>query len=247
MRNSSGFSLVELSIVLVILGLLVAGVTTGQSLIKAAELRAITTELESYTTAVNSFRGKYFGLPGDITNATAFWAAATTNGNNDGIIDDAAAAGGAGETFAFWDQLVLSGMIQGSYTGFAGAGHELEHIPGINAPESKYATGGWSTGFWDASAITTTDHFALNYNNFFNIGRILANNHPHASLFRPEEAWNIDKKIDDAIPSTGNVIGVNWSTCIVANTGVASASNLDTSYNLASENVACAIKFRDVF
>ena len=68
----SAFSLVELSIVLVILGLLVGGVLSGQSLIRAAELRSVTTEYSRYTTAISSFRDKYFALPGDMSNATSF-------------------------------------------------------------------------------------------------------------------------------------------------------------------------------
>lgn len=68
-----GFSLVELSIVLVILGLLVGGVLTGQSLIRAAELRSVSTEFAKYQAAVNTFRDKYFALPGDMNNATSFW------------------------------------------------------------------------------------------------------------------------------------------------------------------------------
>src|SRR4051812_28937287 len=97
----AGFTLVELSIVLVILGLLVGGVLTGQSLIRAAELRAITTEQNRYVTATHTFRDKYFALPGDMTNATAYWGTsgncpglaaqgnttpATCNGNGDGKI-----------------------------------------------------------------------------------------------------------------------------------------------------------------
>ena len=69
------FSLVELSIVLVILGLLVGGILTGQSLIRAAELRSVTTEFSQYQTAVMTFRDKYFAIPGDMKNARDFWGA----------------------------------------------------------------------------------------------------------------------------------------------------------------------------
>lgn len=58
------FSLVELSIVLVILGLLTGGILAGQSLIRAAELRAVSTEYSRYITATQSFRDKYFAVPG---------------------------------------------------------------------------------------------------------------------------------------------------------------------------------------
>jgi len=75
--TSSGFSLVELSIVLVILGLLTGGILGGQALIRAAELRAVTTEYDRWVTATRTFQDKYFALPGDMTNATAFWGSAT--------------------------------------------------------------------------------------------------------------------------------------------------------------------------
>ncbi|MBY6117485.1 prepilin-type N-terminal cleavage/methylation domain-containing protein [Mameliella alba] len=73
MMVRSGFSLVELSIVLVILGLLIGGVLTGQNLIRAAELRSVMTEFKTYQTAVMTFRDKYFALPRDMTNATDFF------------------------------------------------------------------------------------------------------------------------------------------------------------------------------
>ena len=75
MKN--GFSLVELSIVLVILGLLTGGILGGQALIRAAELRAATTESQRYLAAINSFRDKYFALPGDMAIATRFWGVST--------------------------------------------------------------------------------------------------------------------------------------------------------------------------
>lgn len=64
-----GFSLVELSIVLVILGLLTGGILAGQSLIRAAELRSVTTEYGRWVTAMHSFRDKYMAIPGDMRDA----------------------------------------------------------------------------------------------------------------------------------------------------------------------------------
>ena len=65
--KKSAFSLIELSIVLIIIGLLVAGITGGASLIKSATLRAVMTEARNYNTAVNSFYVAYNSYPGDYT------------------------------------------------------------------------------------------------------------------------------------------------------------------------------------
>ena len=64
--HRDAFSLVELSIVLVILGLLVGGVLSGQALIQAAQLRAVSEEYTKYTTAALTFRDKYLATPGDM-------------------------------------------------------------------------------------------------------------------------------------------------------------------------------------
>ena len=77
-----GFSLVELSIVLVILGLLTGGILAGQSLIRASELRAATAEYQRYATSIQSFRDKYMALPGDMTNATRFWGSVYASGQS---------------------------------------------------------------------------------------------------------------------------------------------------------------------
>lgn len=83
--RQSGFSLVEISIVIVVIGLLVGGVLAGRSVIRAAELRAVGTEMNNYVTAIYQFRDKYSGLPGDLVNATLYWGA---DDGGDGIGND---------------------------------------------------------------------------------------------------------------------------------------------------------------
>ena len=70
---NNGFSLLELSIVLSIIGLIAGGVTVGANIIHAAQLRAVITDINSYTSAMLAFKDKFDGLPGDLTNATEFW------------------------------------------------------------------------------------------------------------------------------------------------------------------------------
>ena len=70
-RAERGFTLIELSIVLVIIGLIVGGVLVGQDLIRAAAVRAQVSQIEKYNTAVNTFRDKYGALPGDIQDPAA--------------------------------------------------------------------------------------------------------------------------------------------------------------------------------
>jgi prepilin-type N-terminal cleavage/methylation domain-containing protein len=73
-NTTGGFTLVELSIVLVIIGLIVGGILVGRDLIRASEVRSSVSQLEKLDTAVNAFRLKYEALPGDISaeQAAAF-------------------------------------------------------------------------------------------------------------------------------------------------------------------------------
>ena len=66
---TAGFTLIELSVVLVIIGLIVGGVLVGQDLIRAATLQAQITQIQKFNTAANTFRLKFNALPGDVANA----------------------------------------------------------------------------------------------------------------------------------------------------------------------------------
>lgn len=254
MAMKKGFSLVELSIVLVILGLLVGGVLTGQSLIRAAELRSVTTEFTRYTTAMGSFRDKYFALPGDMTNATSFWNAAATcpgvaatavagacNGDGNGLMTNGAAT--SNEIFGAWEQLAFAGLIEGSFTGNSGdaTAAGFTTIIGTNIPRSKLSNVGWFLFGWGNITIADPNLFDGNYGN-----AIQLNGPPP---LKPEEAWNIDTKLDDGRPATGSVV----SNENQGGTGTTNCSNLAASttvsltasvYSLANTGNLCTLTFK---
>ena len=75
MNQRSGFTLIELSIVLVIIGLIIGGVMVGQQLVHAAQIRQQAKQFELITSAVNTFKTKYNCLPGDCPYATQLFGA----------------------------------------------------------------------------------------------------------------------------------------------------------------------------
>lgn len=254
-----GFSLVELSIMLVILGLLTGGILGGQSLIKAAEMRSISTEFNSHQTAVNIFKQKYSYLPGDMTNATSFWGRAdngsfsgqcsdpdddegtgteTCNGDGNGKIGiwgDAAYY----EVFRFWQHLVNAGLISGTYTGISGSASSAHVVFGENTPASKFSSGGW--GVENAQDyIGDSTLYALEYDNYYEFGSQTASSCNEGELLTPEETWNLDTKMDDGKPGTGSIVAGHWDECTLS----ASKTDLDEDYDLTNDTRACIALFR---
>jgi len=128
MKKASGFTLVEIAVVLIIIGLLLGGVLKGQELIVQAKIRNAVTDLNGVTAAYYAYQDRYRQIPGDDRNAADRWPAVGTipaAGNGDGSRGVgqaapnalAAAAGCAssdsGENCIFWNHLRRSGLILG--------------------------------------------------------------------------------------------------------------------------------------
>ena len=259
--HKRGFSLVELSIVLVILGLLIGGVLGGQALIRASEIRSVATDLDKFRVGFNIFRQKYLGLPGDISNATSFWGAAhatpatcattagtgtqTCNGDADGIYSFSTSAGGP-EPYRAWQHLSNAGLVEGAYTGISGPGHaSADAIPGTNVPKSRISGAGYVID--SMPALTGSLYY---FDNASPTNRLTfgtdggAASSVHGAVVSPQEAWAVDNKIDDGKPGLGSVStwkggyapgGVNCST---------DPSPTVALYNIVASETACAVFYR---
>lgn len=250
MYKKHAFSLVELSIVLVILGLLVGGILAGQSLIRAAELRSVSTEFQKYTAAIYAFRDKYFAIPGDMRNATSFWGdndsacpdgaiangtPGTCNGNADNRMTEASTSLGAtSETLQIWNQLALAGLIEGTYTGVQTAAY---YTAGTNQPRGRLNNSTWFSSY--AGVYGDTQLFTADYGNYLRLSSAVS-----GVVLNPEETWNIDTKLDDGKPGTGKMISRFWN-----NACANAVSNTDyaATYRLSDPTIQCMPYFVRAF
>ncbi len=220
-HKQSGFTLVELSIVLVIIGLIVGGVLAGRDMIAAAEIRSTISQVERYNTAVNTFRDKFGGIPGDInaTKATQFGftaKGADLNGGPAGQRDgnrlvEACESGEIGlgcETVTFWRDLSDAGMVDDRYDtatdAYPGAAVTVsDYLPTAKLGQGNfihvYPSGGRNTLLMTGvSATLATGGLTLTPN------------------LTPQTAFNIDDKLDDGNPTTGS-INAQYDVGIAAN------------------------------
>ena len=255
--GTQGFSLVELSIVLVILGLLTGGILAGQNLIRAAELRSVSTEYARWITATQTFRDKYFALPGDFKDATKFWNEAgtgsysgacpgtnatpstgpeTCDGDGDGEVD------GNNEQYRYWQQLANAGLIEGTYTGVMGSGGTSHSIISENVPRSKLGNAGWT--MWHLGDFTGSGNaYNQQYGNTFEFGAQTATGRTIGGTLTSEELWNTDTKIDDGLPAQGKVIAYNWNNCTTSVSNTDYAGEYDFSYKPKSCSMYIARSF----
>jgi len=253
-KTSCGFSLVELSIVLVVIGLLVGGILSAQSLIRNAEIRNTVSELSRYQDAYSNFRKKYQSVPGDMSDATSIWGiragstgnddscrrapgiyTGTCNGNGDNMVDETSGVdlNTVFERYLFWQHLALSGMIEGRFTGATADSSPVTRAVGYNLPKSPLGNNiglepVWIYGPQTGHSQLFDGSYSVNVLTYYGNG------------LTPEEAWGIDTKIDDGAPASGAVFNLKasstWSPNCTTSDVVATAQ-----YNLTLKTKACNI------
>ncbi len=83
----SGFTLIELAVSIVIIGLLVGGIAGGSKLLSQAELRAMISQMDQYKADYNSFKLEYNAVAGDMADSSVFFAGCATGGSGNNKCD----------------------------------------------------------------------------------------------------------------------------------------------------------------
>ena len=209
-QKQRGFTLVEIAIVLVIIGLLLGGILKGQELITSARVRNIADQNSGIQAAYFGFIDRYRQIPGDMTLASAKQAIgnqmpdsavdSTTPGN--GRIDQ----GDFKEASNVWAQLAAAQFIQGAYKGGAtdATSYMQTDIAPINA-FNGYVLLGRSADYQDANGSATV-----------RLGLVIGAHIP-VNVMR-----ELDVKIDDGLPQTGvlrvtKTSGTDYSTVDATN------------------------------
>ena len=238
-QDSRGFTLVEISIVLLIVSLLVGGVILGRDLIHQANIRNVITQISKYNSATNVFRGKYASLPGDTSKAIAYGLADPAcpagvgptppvvpgcNGNGDELLT---ADTENTENISYWYHLSRVGMIDGQFNG-------LTVVFGQGAPPTKLRQ---KTGFYIGTSSLFTGR------NIFVVGYDDTSGGTYHLM--PLEAWAIDNRMDDGLPSSGTVKVPNNGSDNFAPSCYSTPPN--SEYDVDNETETCALYIRAAF
>jgi len=259
LRPTSGFTLVEMSIIVVIVGIVAAGIVMGKQILDNAATMSVASDFEKYRSAAVSYRDRYKFLPGDDPHADdTFGAAAdcpeptptdvpstdTCGGDADGYVayNSSITPFGANpnyyEGLLAWQHLSNARLIQGQYSGKRSTASDNATI-GINYPLSRIS-----------GATFVLRHFLYTGNDAFpaEYGHVLMFGQPApsginigfwGSVLTSQQAYLIDAKIDDGRPGLGSVISIAQS----GNQCPTTDEPTTAEYDLATSGKICGLLF----
>ena len=223
-KEKGGFTLVELSIVLVIIGLLIGGILAAQSMISTAKINAQVQQIGQFDAMVLNFKTRFNYLPGD---------APQFGGDGDGVIEVSAGWGGGDDStvvFAceianFWNNMDPVDYVYSPNTCVVGTGAKANYSGSTKkVPLSKI---GQTNSFFIATALTINKTTAdkTNPENYYAIlessqaqttildGRYyFASTSATNSSSSPVELLALDQKIDDGVANSGNILSGSIGT-----------------------------------
>jgi voltage-gated sodium channel len=245
--SKNGFTLLEMSIVLAVIGLIMGGILVGQDMIGSSTRMAFITEMQKYGDAVGEFKLKYGEVPGDMSDASSYWSGAA-NGDGNGF-----AAYGANRACVpanegpFWHHLALAELIPGDYSA---ANATSNTLTGGIGPESPFDGGFWIANYagtgggnagWNICGISIYGQATGQY---LALGGGGATASYRTGVIDGTTARAIDEKIDDGEPEFGKFLAIKGYTGAAFEAGCTDqaptvAAGTAVAYDLASADLSC--------
>ena len=217
-NKQAGFTLIELSIVLVIIGLLLAGVLKGQELINSAKAKNMAADLKNVQLYLYGYQDRFHALPGDDNTVTAHLGATASAATTGGTVGNGDIEGGwnstvsTAESFLFWQHVRLAGFAGGSSD--------------ITAPATYLPT---NTEGGRIGVQSTPSNAITNLAGTF----VVCSDRISGRL-----AQQIDSSMDDGAPNSGTIMAVaqtSGASAVTGTTGVAAA----TGWNNGNKYTVC--------
>ena len=212
-NNQKGFTLVEIAIVLVIIGLLLGGILKGQEMIIQAKIKNAITDFSGVSAAYFGYQDRYRATPGDDTQATR-WSGATGGDGNRILTGLYSSTTDTHESRLWWDHLRRSGFVSGS--GFAQPNNAFNGILGVQTGDGTATTGATPT----AAAATLGGFTAL----------IMC-----SSNLPDKVAIALDVQMDDGLVNAGFVRGVANTVTLSATTATSYVETGTSMYTLCRQ------------
>lgn len=231
-KNSSeaAFTLLELTLVFLVIGLLVGVIIGGYQLISSAERVRLSTHFDDIESVVRHFETQFGGLPGDLSNAGSLFSSCVDltdqpcNGDGDGLIE---VKHPGNESMRAWAHLASADLIKGEFTSLGGGSTGLEGIPGENVPSSVMRNSCSILESLDSRTVT------------IKVGSPNTDAPCNNSLLSVAEAFELDSKIDDGDPVTGKVQFATGQAEV--DDGSPNACHDGVNFTVSSEGRVCRV------
>ncbi len=213
-RRNQGFTLIEIAIVLVIIGLLLGGILKGQELITSARVRNLISQQDGVKAAFYGFQDRFRGLPGDYNQAKINIQGTTEDGNGDGQIVTPGGGGGIVEPNLVWEHLSKAGFVNGNYTYAA----TVSPTTTPNNPYGQQVQLIWDNTYAVLNGAPQTARHNLKTGNQIPV-EIIA---------------EVDRKVDDGLPASGSFVFSTFAGAGAALTGCANITGVTSNWILVT-------------